>query len=168
MASSRTGDGARRRRYWLFKSEPEVYSFADLQRDRRTSWGGVRNHQARNLLRDEIKTGDGVLFYHSSTDPLAIAGIGKVVQDGHPDATQFDARSEYHDAGSDRNQPKWFAVDIAPVAAFSPPLLRDQLAAMPALAAMMLLRRGARLSVQPVTEAEWRAILERGGVAENW
>src|SRR6476660_3775885 len=89
--------------YWLFKSEPKAYSFADLmaEPDRTTGWDGVRNYQARNMLRDEIKLGDGVLFYHSSTDPMAIAGFAKVVRAGHPDPTAFDPRADHHDPKSD-------------------------------------------------------------------
>ena len=156
------------RRYWLMKSEPSVYSFADLQRDRRTCWDGVRNYQARNLLRDEIQVGDGVLFYHSSADPTAIMGIAKVVRAGYPDAAAFDRRSEYYDEGSDPREPTWFMVDIECVARFREPLTRERLKAEPALAKMVLLQRGSRLSVQPVTPAEWRAILALGGVAETW
>src|SRR5689334_16857502 len=100
------------RRYWLFKSEPETYSFERLARDRRTFWNGVRNYQARNLLRDEIQVGDGVLFYHSSTEPMAIAGIAKVVKSGYPDPTAFDPSSDYHDPDSDASDPTWFMVDI--------------------------------------------------------
>lgn len=154
------------RRYWLFKSEPGVYSFADLQRDGRTSWDGVRNHQARNLLRDEIQVGDGVLFYHSSTEPMAIAGVARVVQAGHADATAFDPGHRYHDPDSDPADPTWFSVDIEPVAPMRAPVERERLKTLPALADMMLLRRGARLSVQPVTERQWRTILALGGVAE--
>ena len=156
------------RRYWLFKSEPEVYGFGHLVRDGRTFWNGVRNYQARNLLRDEIRVGDGVLFYHSNADPTAIVGIAKVVAAGHPDATAHDAASPYFDAASSPEKPRWYGVDIAPVTAIDPPLLRERLQAEPALAAMMLLRRGARLSVQPVTAGEWRAILRLAGVRPEW
>jgi predicted RNA-binding protein with PUA-like domain len=150
--------GGMARRYWLFKSEPAVYSFADLVRDGRTHWNGVRNYQARNLLRDEIKRGDGVLFYHSNAEPMAIVGIAEVVAEGYPDHTAFDPESEYYDPRSDPDQPTWYMVDLAPVRPLPAPLTRAQLKAMPELAGMMLLRPGARLSVQPVTAAEWRAI----------
>ena len=110
------------RRFWLFKSEPATYSFADLQRDRRTGWGGVRNFQARNLLRDEIAVGDGVLFHHSSADPPAIAGVARVVEAGHPDPTQFDAKSEYYDPQASRAAPRGFQVEIEAVAALPRPL----------------------------------------------
>jgi predicted RNA-binding protein with PUA-like domain len=151
----------------LFKSEPDVYSFADLQRDRRTNWHGVRNYQARNLLRDEIQVGDGVLFYHSNAEPMAIVGICRVVKSGYPDASAADEDSEYHDADADPAQPRWFQVDVVPVRALPRPLARDELRAVPALAGMMLLRRGARLSVQPVSRDEWRTILKLAGVEED-
>jgi predicted RNA-binding protein with PUA-like domain len=151
------------RRYWLFKSEPESYGFDQFVRDGRTCWSGVRNYQARNLLRDEIREGDGVLFYHSSTEPMAIMGIAKVVRAGYPDHTAFDAKSEYHDARSDPAAPTWFMVDIECEAPLREPLTRERLKAEPALADMVLLQRGSRLSVQPVTEHEWRTILRLGG-----
>lgn len=159
---------ARPRRHWLFKSEPSVYAFADLLRDGRTSWDGVRNYEARNLLRDQLQVGDGVLFYHSNAKPMAIHGVAKVVAAGHPDASAFDRRSPYHDPDSDAKAPTWYTVDIAPVAAFPAPVTRQQLQGEPELSGMMLLRRGARLSVQPVTVAEWRAVLALAGVRVNW
>ncbi|MEM7200696.1 MAG: EVE domain-containing protein [Planctomycetota bacterium] len=152
------------RSYWLFKSEPDVYSFADLERDGRTHWEGVRNFQARNLLRDEIKQGDGVLYYHSNAKPMAIVGVAKVVAEGYPDHTAFDAKAKYYDPKSDPGAPTWFMVDVAPVAAFPEPLTRDELKEVPELSAMMLLRRGARLSVQPVTADEWNVVLKLAGV----
>ena len=152
------------RSHWLFKSEPETYGWQHLVRDRRTFWGGVRNFQARNLLRDSIKKGDGVLFYHSSAEPTAIVGVAEVVADGYPDPTQFDRASPYFDKDSPRDAPRWYCVDIVPVTALAVPLDRDRLRAEPALADMMLLKRGARLSVQPVTAAEWRTVLRLGRV----
>jgi len=148
--------------YWLFKSEPDVYSFADLLRDGKTHWDGVRNYQARNLLRDDIKLGDGVLFYHSNAKPMVVAGVAKVVRAGYPDHTAFDRKSKYYDPKSDPEDPTWYMVDVAPVEAFDPPITRDELKARKALAGMMLLQRGSRLSVQPVSAAEWRHILKMG------
>ena len=161
---------ARTRRYWLFKSEPDVYSFDNLMADkkRRTHWEGVRNYQARNLLRDEIKKDDGVLFYHSNAKPMAIAGIAKVVREGYPDHTAFEEGTKYHDPKSDPEDPTWFMVDIEAVAPFPEPLTRDQLKEQESLVDMMLLQRGSRLSVQPVTAAEWRAILKLAGVKASW
>lgn len=161
---------AARRRYWLFKSEPSVFSWDDLwrSRGRRTFWDGVRNFQARNLLRDEIRVGDGVLFYHSNAKPMAITGVAKVVKAGYPDHTAFDPKDPHYDEGSDPDDPTWYMVDIEGVAPMREPLTRNRLKTVGALKDMMLLRRGARLSVQPVSPAEWRAILKLGGVEEKW
>lgn len=159
---------ARTRRYWLFKSEPESYSFAHLQRDRTTFWHGVRNYQARNLLRDEIQVDDGVLFYHSNADPMAIVGLARVSRAGYPDQTAFDPKSDYYDPDGDPSAPRWFQVDITCVAPFAEPLTRDRCKAEPELHAMVLLQRGSRLSVQPVTAAEWQVILKLSGAVENW
>jgi predicted RNA-binding protein with PUA-like domain len=152
--------------YWLFKSEPEVYSFAHLmaEKDRTTGWGGVRNYQARNLLRDAIQVSDEVLFHHSNADPPGIAGIARVVRAGHPDPTAFDPQSEYHDPRSDPANPTWFQVSIQAVRVIDPPLGLPRLKAVPELAGMELLRKGSRLSVQPVTPAEWNAIMALAGI----
>lgn len=157
------------RRFWLFKSEPDVFSFADLvaAKGRRTHWNGVRNYQARNLLRDEVKLGDGVLFYHSNADPLAIAGTCRVVRAGYPDHTAFEPGTPYHDPASNPAAPTWFMVDIEAVQAFPEPLPRERLMREPSLSDMMLLQRGARLSVQPVTQVQWQTILKLAGVADS-
>lgn len=156
------------RRYWLFKSEPDSYSIDQLKKDKKTFWSGVRNYQARNLLRDEILVGDGVLFYHSNAKPMAVVGIAKVVKNGYPDPTQFDSSDHYYDDRSDPADPRWFVVDIGFVAKLDEPLTRDQLKETPALEDMMLLQRGSRLSVQPVTKAEWQAVLRTSGQKESW
>jgi predicted RNA-binding protein with PUA-like domain len=147
--------------YWLFKSEPNCFSFADLMAcpKRTTGWDGVRNFQARNFLRDAIRKGDGVLFYHSSADPPAIAGMAEVVKAGHPDPTAFDPEAQHYDAKSDAADPTWFQVSIRAVRAIDPPLGLPQLRAVPQLAKMELLRKGSRLSIQPVTPVEWTTIL---------
>jgi predicted RNA-binding protein with PUA-like domain len=147
--------------YWLFKSEPSCYSFADLMAapDRTTGWDGVRNFQARNFLRDDIKVGDGVLFYHSSADPPAIAGFAKVVRAGHPDPTAFDPKADHYDPKSDRASPVWYQVSIRAERAIDPPLELPVLKAIPALKGMELLRKGSRLSIQPVTAAEWASVV---------
>jgi predicted RNA-binding protein with PUA-like domain len=147
--------------YWLFKSEPSAYSFADLLRepDQTTGWDGVRNYQARNMLRDDVKVGDGVLFYHSSSDPPCIAGIAKVVKAAHADLTAFDPKAEHYDPKSDRSNPTWYQVSIKAVRAIEPPLGLPLLNTVAELAGMELLRKGSRLSVQPVTEKQWKTIL---------
>ena len=152
------------RRYWLFKSEPGSYSFEDLERDGRTHWDGVRNYQARNLLRDDVAVGDGVLFYHSNARPLAIMGLARVVRAGYPDHTAFEPGARAYDPKSDPARPTWYMVDIEPAGALPEPLTRERLSGVAALEQMMLLRRGARLSVQPVTPAEWRCVLKLAGV----
>jgi predicted RNA-binding protein with PUA-like domain len=151
--------------YWLFKSEPEAYSFADLlaEPEQTTGWDGVRNYQARNFLRDAVKVDDGVLFYHSSTDVPGIAGIAKVVRAGHPDPTAFDSKSNHYDPKSDPSNPTWYQVSIKAVKPIDPPLTLPRLREMTELARMELLRKGSRLSIQPVTEQEWKTIMAHGG-----
>lgn len=143
---------------WLLKSEPEVYSIDDLKRDKRTLWDGVRNYQARNTLRDDMQVGDAVLFYHSNAEPPAIAGVAKIVKAGYPDPTAFDPRHKYYDPKSKADAPTWYAVDIAFVKKLAAPLGLPALKATKGLEKMALLQKGSRLSVQPVTEAEYKII----------
>lgn len=150
--------------YWLFKSEPDCYSIEDLKRDKTAFWDGVRNYQARNLLRDTIKVGDGILYYHSSCDPMAVVGTAEVVKAGYPDHTAFDPKSDHYDAKSDRANPAWFMVDIKFKQLFANPVLRDALKSDKRLAKMTLLQRGSRLSIQPVSAEEWRIVHEIAGV----
>jgi len=151
--------------YWLFKTEPDTFSSDDLAAAPRqtTGWDGVRNYQARNFLRDSIAVGDGVLLYHSNADPLAIVGTARVVKAGYPDASAGDPHSHYHDPKFDPDKPVWFMVDIRLQTRFATPLERSRLQQVPALRGMLLLQRGSRLSVQPVTPAEWRVILDLAG-----
>ena len=148
--------------YWLFKSEPSAYSWQDLKNEpeRTTFWDGVRNYQARNFLRDQIKAGDLVFFYHSVVQPQAIMGIARVVKEGYPDPTAFDPQSKYFDPKSDPENPRWFGVEVQAIQEFSPPITREELKIIPELQDMMLLRKGSRLSIQPVSEKEWQAILK--------
>jgi len=154
------------RRYWLLKTEPGTFSFEDLARspDRTTCWEGVRNYQARNLLRDEVRHGDGVLFYHSNAKPPAVVGTAKVARAAYPDPFQFDRRSPYHDPGSDPDDPRWLAIDVRYDRPLPEPVTLPALRAEKALAGMALLRKGNRLSVQPVSAAEWRVVLRLGGL----
>lgn len=152
-------------RAWLFKSEPSTYSWDDLVRERRTDWEGVRNYQARNLMRDEMRAGDVVLFYHSSTAPQAIAGVARIVRDAYPDRHARDPASPYFDPKASDDDPRWVMVDVAPVRPLEPPITRDELKEVPELEGMMLLKRGARLSVQPVTDGELAAVLALRGLA---
>jgi predicted RNA-binding protein with PUA-like domain len=154
-------------RYWLLKSEPEAFSIDDLARAKKqtTRWDGVRNYQARNFLRDDLAIGDGVLFYHSNADPPAVVGTARVVRAGYPDPTQFDTGDSHHDPASAMDDPRWFAVDIAFDTKFARPVTLPELRADPALADMILLRKGSRLSVQPVSAAEWKRIAKLGARA---
>lgn len=149
------------RRFWLMKSEPDVFSIDDLRRapSQTTYWDGVRNYQARNLLRDEIRRGDGVLFYHSSAEPPGIAGEAVVVREGYPDPTAFDPSDPHYDPKSDPKRPTWYMVDVRFVRACRTLIPLDRLRAIPALRNMLVVRRGIRLSVQPVTPTEWDVIL---------
>lgn len=151
------------KRYWLMKSEPTTFSLADLKAAPKstTLWDGVRNYQARNFMRDGMKSGDGVLFYHSVTDPIGIAGLAEVAKEAYPDPSQFDPRSKYYDEKATRQDPRWFVVDIKYVRTFDEVLGLDELRKIPALKNMMVLKKGSRLSVQPVTESEWKAILAK-------
>jgi len=156
------------RRFWLMKSEPDCFSLDDLinSPEKTTPWYVVRNYQARNLLRDEIKPGDGVVFYHSNIPQPAIVGIARVVKEGYPDHTARDPRGDHFDSRTTDDNPIWFMVDVKYVATLKSPLTRDDLRRHPDLAGMGVLKKGNRLSVQPVTSNEWKTILEIGGVAD--
>lgn len=149
------------RRYWLLKSEPTTFSFDDLLKspNRTTFWNGIRNFAARNFIRDGMQVGDRAFFYHSSTDPQAIVGICEIVREAYPDSTAFDPTSGGYDEGSTREAPTWFMMDVRAVAQFTKPVTLQSLKARKELAEMALLRIG-RLSVTPVTAAEWEAILK--------
>jgi predicted RNA-binding protein with PUA-like domain len=148
-------------RYWLVKSEPETFSWTDLWKapKRTTTWDGVRNYQARNLLR-EMRKGDLVFFYHSSTDPTAIVGICEVAREAYPDPTQFDETSDYFDARSDPKEPRWYMVDLRAREPLRRPVTLGELRGTPGLERMTLLQKGSRLSVQPVSADEWRTVLD--------
>lgn len=149
------------RQYWLMKSEPDVFSIQDLEKspNQTTYWEGVRNYQARNYLR-EMKRGDQVLFYHSNADPPAVVGIAEVVREAYPDHTAFDPKNKYYDPKSKPEQPTWYMVDIRLVRIFPHPLPLDLLRQQSGLKQMELLRKGSRLSVQPVRPQEWKIITE--------
>ena len=149
-----------RKRHWLMKSEPGDFSIDDLQRVGTEPWTGVRNYQARNFMR-QMKAGDGVLFYHSNTEVPGIYGIGKVVTEAYPDPTQFQPKSKYHDPKATREEPRWFLVDVAFDRKLAEPVT---LRAIKARAADLgeefeLVRRGSRLSVLPVSAAQWKLLL---------
>ena len=151
--------------YWLAKSEPDVYSIDDLRKDKRTFWNGVRNHRARNIMRDEMKVGDLVFFYHSNADPSAIVGIARVAVAGKPDPTQFDKEGGDemgYDPKSKPDAPTWFGVELEFVKKFAKPVTLAEVKAAKKLANMALVKIS-QLSVQPVTATEWKAVLAMAG-----
>lgn len=151
------------RRYWLIKSEPDVFSFDDLMaaKGHTTHWDGVRNTSARNFMRDGMKKGDLVFYYHSNAEPSAIVGICEVVREGYPDESAFDRSSEYFDADSSRDTPMWYMVDVRGVSKFRHPVTLPDIKANKALADMALIKVS-RLSVVPVTPAEWDLVCALG------
>jgi len=153
---------ARAKHYWLLKSEPYVYSIENLaaDTDQTTFWDGVRNYQARNMLRDDIKKGDMVLFYHSNAKPPGIAGTATVVRGGYPDDTAFDPNHKYYDEKSSPENPRWYRVDIKLKKIFPELLSLEFLKEQPELEGMELLRKGSRLSVQPVTKQQFDFVLK--------
>ena len=150
------------KKYWLVKTEPESFSIADLAKapNQTTCWDGVRNYQARNFMRDEMKLGDGVLFYHSSTDTPAIMGVATVVRESYPDSTAWNAKDDHYDPQSQPDNPRWFMIDLQLEQIFNKPLSLEQLRGVKSLTKMELLRKGSRLSVQPVRETEFKTILK--------
>ena len=152
------------RRYWLVKSEPDAFSFDDLvaSPNRTTGWEGVRNYQARNTMRDDMKRGDMVFFYHSSCDPTAIVGVAEVAREAYPDPTAFDAKDSHYDPTSRPDAPTWMMVDLRAVEPLRRPVTLAELRATKGLEKMVLLQKGSRLSVQPVTAQEWEIIYAMG------
>lgn len=155
------------RRYWLFKSEPSAFGIEHLAKSPRQTapWDGVRNYQARNFLRDDVRIGDRILFYHSREEPLGIFGTMEVVRAGYPDHTAFDPHSKYFDPKSKIESPRWVMVDVKLIARFAEPISREQLAADAVAAKMLVMKRGMRLSIQPVTATEWQAVHRLAGAA---
>lgn len=151
--------------YWLLKSEPDTFGFTDLLKSPRktTRWDGVRNYQARNFLRDKFRPADLAFFYHSSCKTPAIMGTIKIVRAGYPDPTAFDPTSPFYDPKSKTDEPRWFAVDVQAAETFATPITLEELKQHDALRDMLLLRRGNRLSVTPVTAEQWRYIMTLAG-----
>jgi len=146
------------KRFWLMKTEPGTFSFDDLVRKGSTGWDGVRNYQARNMLRDEVQPGDRVLVYHSG-DAKAVVGEAEVVRGGHPDPTQFDAKDDHYDPAARPEAPTWFQVEVRALRPLRPVTL-EAMKREPALRGLALLRRGNRLSVQPVSAEHYRRIVK--------
>ncbi|TXD37228.1 EVE domain-containing protein [Lujinxingia vulgaris] len=151
-------------RYWLVKSEPDVFSLDDLKSLKKSPWDGVRNYQARNFMRDEMGVGDAVLFYHSRERPPAVVGLAEVVSEPYPDPTQFDPGSPYFDPKATESKPRWWLVDLGYVRHFARKVSLEQIKATEALQEMMLVKR-ARLSVMPVEQAHAELILTMAGEA---
>lgn len=150
------------KRHWLLKCEPAAYTIDDLERDGVTGWEGVRNYQARNFLRDDMKPGDGVLFYASNTDPSGVTGVAEIARGGYPDPFAFEQGHKYFDPKSDPENPTWMTVDVRFVEKFPQTVPLATLKETPGLADMMVVQKGSRLSVQPVTEEEFEIVLRLG------
>ncbi|QSH39373.1 EVE domain-containing protein [Candidatus Kaiserbacteria bacterium] len=148
--------------YWLFKTEPTSYGIDDLMRDKREHWDGVRNYQARNMLRDDIKKGDMVIFYHSSCKVPAAVGVAEVVKEGYPDFTAWDPQSEHPDSKSTQEKPLWFMVDISFRKKFKNPVALQDMRTISKLSDMRLLQRGNRLSLFPISKKHFDTLVELG------
>lgn len=146
-------------KYWLMKSEPDAYSIDDLERDGREKWDGIRNYQARNIMRDDMKIGDEIFFYHSSCEQPGIVGIAKVASEPYPDPTQFDKRSRYCDPKSDKENPRWCVIDVEFVRKTKRNVTLTEIKAQKSLEDMILARKGNRLSIMPVSKKHWNKIL---------
>jgi len=146
--------------YWLLKSEPTAYSIDDLARDGKTIWDGVRNYQARNFMRDQMKVGDLVFFYHSNAEPAGIAGIAKVSSKSYPDPSAFDQKDVHFDPKSKKENPVWYLIDVSFVKKLKEFLPLEKIKKIPGIESMLLIQKGSRLSVQPVSEKHWDLILE--------
>ena len=151
--------------YWLFKSEPDAFSIDDLKamKGRRDHWDGIRNYQARNLMRDEMKKGDLGFFYHSSCKVPGVVGVVEVVKEAYPDHTAHNPKEKYYDPKSSEENPRWFMVDVKFKQKFKEIVTLESLRQINALSDMVLLRKGSRLSIQPVSKKEWNAILKISG-----
>jgi len=149
--------------WWLFKSEPDVYSIDDLAKDGTTYWEGVRNYQARNLIRDEMKKGDTVLYYHSRIKPMGVVGIARICREGYPDFTQFDEEAKYYDPKATEDNPRWFMVDVEFVGKFKEVVTLADLKAEEALEGMKVTMKGQRLSVQPVEQHHFDHVCKMAG-----
>jgi predicted RNA-binding protein with PUA-like domain len=145
--------------YWLMKSEPDVFGIDDLKRVRVEPWDGVRNYQARNMMRDEMKKGDEVFFYHSNCEVPGIVGVMTIAREGYPDDTAFDPEARYYDPKSDPDNPRWYRVDVRFKRKFGKVIPLAELKICPELADMPLVRKGNRLSIMPVTPEQWRFIM---------
>ncbi len=150
--------------YWLMKSEPDVFSFEKLKSDKSTLWDGVRNYQARNFMRDEMKKGDLVLFYHSNTKPPGIAGLAQITKAGVPDPSQFEKNGEYYDPKSTADSPRWICAEVSYKKTFKNYVSLEDLKNKPSLSDMLVVQKGQRLSVQPVSKKHFDIVCKMGGL----
>jgi predicted RNA-binding protein with PUA-like domain len=153
------------RKFWLMKCEPAAYTIDDLALDGRTSWEGVRNYQARNFMRDDMKIGDGVLFYASNADPSGVTGLAEIVREAYPDPFAFKKGHTYYDEASRKDAPVWYSVDIGFVERFPSIVPLDLLKRTRGLEDMMVTKKGSRLSIQPVTRSEFDIVTRLGRAA---
>ena len=150
------------KKYWLMKSEPNTYSIDELKKDKKTLWDGVRNYQARNFMTKDMQVGDEVIFYHSNAEPPSVVGLARVCQKAQPDPSAFDKKSKYYDAKSDKTKPRWFCVEIQFKKKFKNSLALEKIKKESKLKNMLLIRKGQRLSIQPVTKTEFEHICKMG------
>jgi predicted RNA-binding protein with PUA-like domain len=158
---------ARAKKYWLMKCEPAAYTIDDLARDGVTGWEGVRNYQARNYMRDDMEPGDGVLFYASNAEPSGVMGLAEIAKNGYPDPFAFKKGHRYHDEKSNPEEPTWYTVEIRFIKKFADVVSLDELREQRSLAGMMVLQKGSRLSIQPVTSAQYEAVVALGQAKES-
>jgi predicted RNA-binding protein with PUA-like domain len=150
--------------FWLMKSEPDVYSFQTLQKEKSTWWTGVRNYQARNYMMKDMQVGDLVLFYHSNAEPPGVAGLAKITKQAEPDALQFDKKSEYYDAKATQEKPIWFCTQVGYEKSFKKYVSLQDLRENSQLKDMLVLQKGSRLSVQPVSPQHFKIVCQMGGL----
>lgn len=150
--------------YWLMKSEPDVFSIDQLKKDKKSLWDGVRNYQARNFMMNDMKKGDQVLFYHSNAKPPGVAGIAKISKEAVPDPSQFKKTSEYFDPKASEEKPRWFCVEVAFDKKFKDLVSLDDLREKKGLEEMLVIKRGQRLSIQPVTKKQFDIVCKMGGL----
>lgn len=148
--------------YWLMKSEPDVFSIDDLKTKKSTPWDGVRNYQARNFMRDDMKKGDLVLYYHSNCKVPGVYGLGKIIKESHPDHTQFDTKSEYYDPKAKKDEPRWFMVEVGFVSKFKTPVSLEFMKGKKSLQDLLILRKGNRLSITPVDSKSFEKVIKFG------
>jgi predicted RNA-binding protein with PUA-like domain len=151
-------------KYWLVKSEPNVFSIDDLKKNKKTHWDGVRNYQARNFMKNEMKAGDKVLFYHSNAEPTAVTGIAEVIKEGYADHTQFNPDDKHYFPSADLQNPVWFMIDIKFLKKFKTPVTLQAIKQNAKLKKMRLIQRGNRLSVMPVEKSEFDEIVKMGNL----